>query len=113
MNYFLKFLISGFLIVFASWLSGRKPVLAGFIISLPLMSMLALLFSYWQYRDMNKVNEFASSILVAVPLSLLFFVPFVLNKWLRMNFLTTYLIAIGCAFLAYFVHGVVFKSWVK
>jgi hypothetical protein len=105
-----KFIISGFLIVFASWLSGRKPVLAGFIIALPLMSMLAILFSYLEYRDMNKVNQFAASILVAVPLSLTFFLPFVLNKWLKMGFVSIYLLAIACVLTAFFLHQFIFKS---
>ena len=110
MMYILKFIISGFLIVFASWLSGRKPILAGLIISLPLMSMLAILFSYLEYKDMAKVNEFATSIIVAVPLSLLFFAPFVLNKWLKMGFIPTYLLAIGCSALAFFFHQLIFKA---
>lgn len=74
------------LIACASWLAGRKPVLAGFIIALPLTSMIAILFSYAEYRDMDKINAFARSIFVVVPLSLTFFVPFLLNKWLKLNF---------------------------
>lgn len=109
MWFFTKTLLSGILIAFASWLSGRKPVLAGFIIALPLMSMLSILFSYLEYRDTQKINQFAVSILVAVPLSLSFFIPFVLNKWLRMNFVTTYLLAITALTLAYFIHSLIFK----
>ncbi|MBI4372746.1 MAG: hypothetical protein HY585_03350, partial [Candidatus Omnitrophica bacterium] len=71
-----KILLSAVVIAFTSWLAGRKPALAGFIIALPLVSMLSILFSYWQYRDMEKINQFANSILIAVPLSLCFFVPF-------------------------------------
>ncbi len=106
----LKFIISGGLIVFASWLSGRKPVLAGFILALPLMSMLAILFSYLEYKDMNRVNEFATSIIVSVPLSLLFFVPFVLNKWLKLGFFPAYLRAIGCSIAAFLIHQLFFKG---
>ena len=109
MWFFTKTLLSGILIAYASWLSGRKPVLAGFIIALPLMSMLSILFSYLEYRDMHKINQFAVSILVAVPLSLSFFIPFILNKWLRMNFVTTYLLAITALTLAYFIHSLIFK----
>lgn len=101
---FSKIIFSAVIIAFASWLAGRKPVLAGFIIALPLMSMLSILFSYLQYRDMTKINEFAVSILVAVPLSLTFFIPFILNKWLRMGFTATYLSAFGCLIVAYFAH---------
>ena len=98
------------ILVLASWLAGKNPVLAGFIIALPLMSMLSILFSYLQYRDMVKVNEFANSILVAVPLSLTFFIPFILNKWLKMGFILTYSSAIACLAAAYFLHSFIFKT---
>ena len=85
-------------------------MLAGFIIALPMMSMLAILFSYLQYRDMQKINEFAVAILAAVPLSLFFFVPFLLNKWLKMHFSVTYALGIGLVAAAYFLHSLIFKS---
>ena len=110
MFFLVKILISAVLIAFASWLAGRQTILAGFIIALPLVSMLSIFFVYWEYRDMAKVNQFAGSILAAVPLSLLFFVPFILNKWLKMNFAMTYLIAIMCLAFAYFAHHLIFKS---
>ena len=102
-------MLSGSIIVFCGWLAGRKPVLAGFIIALPLMSVFSILFSYLQYRDMAKINQFAESILLAVPLSLVFFAPFVLNKWLKMSFPLTFAAAFGCLALAYLLHSWVFK----
>ena len=110
MQFILKTVLSGVIIAFASWLAGKKPVLAGFIIALPLMSILSILFSYLEYRDMNKINQFAASILIGVPLSLTFFIPFVLNKWLKMGFLPTYLSALGLLALAYWIHGLIFKT---
>lgn len=99
-----KIFFSAFVIAFASWLSGKKPHLAGFIVALPLISLLAILFSYIQYKDMNKVNEFATSILTAVPISLLFFLPFVLNSWSKWTFLPTYAFGFALLFLGYFIH---------
>ena len=110
MLFLMKAIISAVVIAFASWLAGKKPVLAGFVIALPLTSMLAVFFSYWQYRDMTKINQFAGSILVAVPLSLAFFIPFLLNKWLKMGFATTYILAVGCLVIAYVLHQLIFKS---
>ena len=109
MFFIIKILISAFVIAFASWLAGKKSVIAGFIIALPLISMLSILFAYWEYRDMNKINEFAMSILVAVPLSLVFFIPFLLNKWLKLDFLATFLIGIILLILAYFVHQFIMR----
>ena len=110
MFFIFKIIISGVIIAYASWLAGRRPVLAGFIIALPLMSILSILFTYIQYRDMEKMNQFALSILVAVPLSLTFFIPFVLNRWLHLSFWLTYSCALGCVTLAYFAHHFLFKT---
>lgn len=110
MYFVLKVVLSAIIISVAAWLAGRKPVLAGFIIALPLMSMLAILFSYFEYRDMNKVNQFAVSILVAVPLSLTFFIPFFLNKWLKLNFPITYGLAVIFLTGSFFLHRLIFKA---
>ena len=110
MWFWIKTVLSGMLIAYASSLAGKKPVLAGFLIALPMMSMLSLLFSWLQYRDMQKVNEFAVSILAAVPLSLLFFMPFVLNRWLKMNFFVSYGLGTGLLAGAYFLHHAVLQK---
>ena len=110
MFFFTKILIAAVLIAFTSWLAGQQTILAGFLIALPLTSILTILFSYLEYRDMEKINQFATSILVAVPLSLAFFLPFILNKWLKMSFVPTFASAIGCLIAAYFIHQLVFKA---
>ncbi len=111
MFFILKVLISGIVIAYASTLAGRNPVLAGFIIALPMMSILSILFSYFQFRDMERINQFAVSILWAAPLSLAFFIPFVLNKWLKMNFPLTFAIAMGCLVGVYFIHRIILNFW--
>lgn len=111
MIFLIKILISAAVIAYASWLAGRNAALAGFIIALPLVSILSIVLSYLEYRDMEKINQFAVSILAAVPLSLTFFVPFMLNRWLKMNFPVTFVLAIGCLAIAYFVHAAVFRIW--
>lgn len=108
-----KIILSGVVIAAASWLAGRRPVLAGFLIALPIMSMLSILFSYLEFKDMEKINQFAVSILAAVPLSLFFFVPFLLNRWLKLGFAATYFLAISCVAAAYFIHAVLFKALLK
>ena len=110
MSFLVKTLISGLVIAFSSWLAGRKPVLAGFIVALPLVSILSVVLSYWEYRDMEEINRFAVSILVAVPLSLTFFIPFVFNRWFKMSFPITFALAIGCLALAYGAHHWFFKG---
>ena len=103
MLFALKTLVAGALIAFTSWLAGKKPVLAGFIIALPLTSMIGILFAYAEHRDMQKINQFASSIFIAVPLSLTFFIPFLLNRWLKMGFVLTFLSALTCLAIGYYL----------
>jgi len=110
MLFIVKILISAFLIAFASWLAGKRPVLAGFIIALPLASMLALIFAYVEHQDMDKINKFALSILVAVPLSLTFFIPFLLSKWVKLNFAFSFILGLSFLTIAYFIHSYLLKS---
>ena len=46
-----KLLITASVIVFSSWLSQKRPDLAGFIIALPLASLLALALAHLQHGD--------------------------------------------------------------
>ena len=99
-----KVIFSGVIIAFASWLSVKKPVLAGFIIALPLMSLISILFSYLEHKDIDKTITFSKSILVGVPTSLTFFIPFFFAKSLGLSFFTTYFIGVIfliCGFLTH------------
>jgi hypothetical protein len=106
----LKILLSASIIAGISWYAGKNPPLAGFLIALPIVSILAILFSYFQYRDMEKINQFASSIVVSIPLSLLFFVPFILNRWLKWSFYPTLLLGIALILVGYLIHTRIFKT---
>lgn len=105
-----KVLFSAGMIAFASWLAGKRPELAGFIIALPLMTLLVLPFNYAEYQDAENTAAFAKSIFVAVPLSLTFFIPFLFAQKIMplapegYGFWIVY--GLGLAFLtaAYFTH---------
>ncbi len=105
----MKTLVAAAVITFASWLSNKKPGLAGFIIALPLSSLLVLLFSYAEYHDAAASVRFAKSIFVAVPLSLLFFVPFLLADKLHFGFWGLYASGLALLVVAYFAHTYILK----
>jgi hypothetical protein len=108
MSVVLNTLISAAVIGVAAWISRRYPVTAGFIIALPLATMLVLPLAYLQHRDAASVFEMAKSILIALPITLLFFIPFLMRD--RFSFWTAY--AVGCALLplGYFVHRAVVRA---
>ena len=109
MSFVLNVFVSAAVIGFASWLSGRVPVAAGFIVALPLATMLVLPLSHLQHGDSGDPFLLARSIFVAVPVSLTFFLPFLLSDRLHLSFWQAY--ALGCAALpvGYLLHRSVFR----
>ena len=105
-----KILFSACLIAFSSWLAGKRPELAGFIIALPLMTLLVLPFNFAEYQDPQNTVTFAKSILVAVPLSLTFFIPFLMAEKIMaiapegFGFWSVYGAGLACLTAAYFAH---------
>lgn len=99
-----KVILSAGVIAFASWLAGKKPALAGFIIALPLASLLALAFSYFQYRDAEASITFAKSIIIGVPISYLFFAPFFVAERFDLGFWGSYLTGIMLLGLGFLLH---------
>jgi hypothetical protein len=104
----LNTLVSALVIGVAAWFSRRYPASAGFLIALPLATMLVLPLAYLQHRDPGSVFQMARSILVALPITLLFFIPFLMRD--RFSFWGAY--ALGCALLpaGYFVHRAIMRA---
>jgi hypothetical protein len=99
-----KVVVAGLIVAFSSWLAGQNPKLAGFIIALPLVSLIAILFSYYEHNDTEKTVMFTKSIFIAVPASYLFFVPFFFAKSLNMNFFIIYIAGLILLIGGYFIH---------
>ena len=107
MLFILKILLAATVISFASWLSGRLPILAGFIIALPLQSMIVLPLSRLEHGDPAKTLTLAKSILLAVPVSMLFLLPFVFAERCGLSFWQSYGIACTLLLLGFGVHRVI------
>ena len=104
MIFALKALLAGLIIAFSSWLAGHNPKVAGFIIALPMASLIAIAFVYFEHNNVEKTILYAKSILVAVPVSYLFFLPFFFTKQLNMNFWMIYGTGILLLTLGFFIH---------
>ncbi len=108
--FILKIVISASLIATCSWLAGQRPGLAGFLTALPLASILAITWAYLEHRDMGRINDYAVSILVAVPLSLTFFIPFVLNRWIKMSFWVSLTMGVLFLLVSYLIHSALIRG---
>ncbi|MEZ4743686.1 MAG: hypothetical protein R3B45_14785 [Bdellovibrionota bacterium] len=104
-----KVIFAAFIISFVSWLSGKKTSLAGFITALPLTTLLALAFSHMEWQEAKQSVEYAKSIFVAIPVSLLFFVPFLLAERFNLGFWACYTSGILLLALGYVLHVYIMK----
>ena len=95
---------------FSAWLAGKKPQLAGFIVALPMVSIIALLFSYLEHRDSYASITFAKSIMIGVPVSWLFFLPFFLAERLNYGFWLSYVLGLMLLVLGFFIHTAITRS---
>ena len=100
----LKIVIAAIVIGFASWLSGKKPELAGFIIALPIASLLALAFSYIEHHDVASSITFAKSIVIGIPVSWLFFLPFFFAEKYDYGFWMSYGVGLVLLVIGFFIH---------
>lgn len=69
-------------VVVVAELSKRYPRYGALLLSLPIVSILAFLVSWFQHRDLPAITRMARETLILVPLSLPFFIPFACaNRW--------------------------------
>ena len=103
----MRMLVAAVVVGLASWLSGRFPITAGFIVALPLNTLLVLPLAYLQYGNAGNTMVLARSIFAAVPVTLVFFIPFLLAERLRLSFWQAYALACLALCVGFFVHRVV------
>ena len=99
-----KVILASIVISFVSWLSGKHTSLAGFLTALPLTTLLALAFSHLEWGNAEQSVEYAKSVFAAIPVSLLFFVPFLLAKKFQLDFWGCYCLGIVLLGVGYFLH---------
>ena len=73
MQFFIKIIVSAIIIATISSVSKRLPTFGAIIASLPLTSILAMIWLYQETRDVRKVIELSSAIFWIVIPSLVFF----------------------------------------
>lgn len=84
----LRVIVVAIIVVAVAEISKRSPRLGAVLLSLPVVSILAFVFSWLQHRDIPAISKMARETLVLVPLGLPFFVPFALAQHLGLGFWT-------------------------
>jgi len=104
-----KVLVSAFIIALAAWLSGKFPRAAGFLVALPLTTMLVLPLAYIEYHDTEQIAVLAKSILIALPGIAVFLLPFIFAGRWGVPFWIAY--GAACLWLipAFYLHRFLFR----
>ena len=92
--------IAAVTVVVVAELSKRYPRYGALLLSLPLVSILAFLMSWFQHRDVSVISRLSRETLVLVPLGLPFFVPFALAPRLGLGFWPCFALGVALATLA-------------
>ena len=74
------------IIVTVAEISRRYPRWGAILLSLPLVSILAFVASWFQHKDLPAISRVARETLFLVPLSLPFFLPFAFAQRLGLSF---------------------------
>tara|TARA_B100000575_G_C23063752_1_gene612449 strand:- start:409 stop:756 length:348 start_codon:yes stop_codon:yes gene_type:complete len=97
----LKTLISAIIIVAVSEIAKRYTWTAAIIVSLPLTSLLAFVWLYWDTKDTQKVIELSYSTIVMSLPSFIFFIILPLLLKFKQNFILSLIISIISTAIAY------------
>jgi len=99
--YGVKLVLSALIIVTVSELAKRQPAWAGLLASLPLVSLVAIVWLYVDTHDIRQVSELSTSIFWLVLPSLIFFVTLPLLLRHGLHFTASLLIAALVTMAAY------------
>ncbi len=95
-----KLVVSALVIAAASEVAKRDSFWGALLIALPITSILALSWLYVETRDNELATRFARDVLLLVPVSLVFFVPFLLEPRTRIGFWPNLGLGLGLLALA-------------
>ncbi len=98
----LKIFISGIIIWLATEFGKKSGKLGGLILSLPLTTLIALCWLWYETHDASKISSVAKETLIFVIPSFVFFIALPLLLERELNFYLSFIISIVLTLIAYF-----------
>lgn len=77
MNWFIitKIIVSALVITAVTEIAKRYVSIGGLIAAMPITTLLALFWLYYEKKDTVLLAEFSKAVLAGIPITLLFFIP--------------------------------------
>ena len=109
--YFIKTIITALIIVVVSEVAKRSTFLGAIIISIPMTSLLAFMWLYFDAKDYQKVIDLSyGTILLSIP-SFAFFIILPILLKMRQNFAISIIISIIGTSILYFIFIYLLKKF--
>ena len=106
-----KVLITAIIIVVASEIAKEKSLLAGLIISMPIITVLALIWLYWDTHDVEQVKDLTNNTLLMILPSLTFFIFLPVLLIFEINFIFSMIIAVLGTAICYWIYTVILSKF--
>ncbi len=100
----LKILITALIVVVVSEISRRSTIIAGLIASIPLTSLLAIIWIYFETSDLENIKNLSSNILLMIPPSLTFFICLPLFIDMKIEFYLSIFLSIVITAIVYWLY---------
>jgi len=100
----LKILITALIVVVISEISRRSTIIAGLIASIPLTSLLAIIWIYFETSDVENIKNLSSNILLMIPPSLTFFICLPIFIDMKIEFYVSVLFSIVITAIVYWLY---------
>jgi len=110
MYFLIKTLVTALIIVLVSEIAKKYTWTAAIIVSIPLTSLLAFIWLYYDTRDAQKVIDLSLGTIVMTIPSILFFILLPIMLKLKQNFTFSIVVAVLSTSLAYFFFIILIKK---
>ena len=110
MYFIIKTIVTALIIVLVSEIAKKYTWTAAVIVSIPLTSLLAFIWLYYDTRDVQKVIDLSLGTIVMTIPSILFFILLPIMLKLKQNFTFSVVVAVLSTSLAYFFFIILIKK---
>jgi len=110
MYFIIKTLVTALIIVLVSEIAKKYTWTAAVIVSIPLTSLLAFIWLYYDTRDVQKVIDLSLGTIVMTIPSILFFILLPIMLKFKQNFTFSIVVAVLSTSLAYFFFIILIKK---
>ena len=99
-----KIIITALIVVAISEISKRSTILASLLASIPLISVLAISWIYFETKDITNIINLSKNIMLLIPPSLIFFIVLPILLYMKIDFVYSMLASIFATAIVYIIY---------